>query len=177
MRLERYGIWEEALAMKLCAFFVNELKSLYQAEQQSLQAIAKMAEQANSDKLSDLFNAKLSTVQEHMKRLEQVFGLVEVAPQAKRSEGMEGLIAELNTVSNESTGSAQFDAALIACAQKIIHYKIVSYGCLCSWSYVMDLPSILEPLKASLMDNKSFDAMLTQMAQNEINVQAFLTAP
>ncbi len=163
--------------MKPCVFFVNELRSLYQAEQQSLQALAKMSEQAKSDRLSDLFNTRLPISQQHLKRLEEVFVLVESPPQGKKSEGMEGLIAEANTVINESMNMPQCDAALISCAQKITHYKVACYGCLCSWSYVMDLQSILELLRANLQEAKAFDSALTEIAQNEINVDAFSLTP
>lgn len=163
--------------MKPCTFFISELRSLYQAEQQSLQTIARMAELASSDKLSDLFSARLPTIQQHLQRIEQVFALVEAPPQAKKSEAMEGLIAETNTVINESANTPQFDAALISCAQKGTHYKIACYGCLCSWSYVMNLQPILELLKVNLQECKAFNVALSEIAQNEINIDAFSLTP
>ena len=159
--------------MKPNEFFFNELKSLYQAEKLFLQLISKMIDLAVSDRLSDLFTIRLNQMNQHTVRLEDVFHFFEIPPQVRKSEGMEGLLAEANTAVLENANTAQIDAALIENTQKIIHYKIACYGCLCRWADVMELNMIADQLKMNLEDDKKFDAELTDIAVNEINEPAF----
>ena len=53
--------------------YVDVLKDLYDAEQQILKALPKMAKAANSEELRDGFQEHLAQTQTHLERLDQVF--------------------------------------------------------------------------------------------------------
>src|SRR5438046_5925929 len=53
--------------------YVNELRDLYNAENQLIKALPKMAKGASSDQLKEAFEKHLEQTKGHVQRLEQVF--------------------------------------------------------------------------------------------------------
>ena len=74
--------------------FVDELRDLYNAENQLIKALPKMAKAANSEELSSGFEAHLEQTKGHVQRLEQVFETLGEKASGKKCKAMEGLIAE-----------------------------------------------------------------------------------
>ena len=56
---------------------IDELRDLYDAERQLVKALPKMAKGATSDELRGLIESHLEETQEHVRRLEQAFELLE----------------------------------------------------------------------------------------------------
>ena len=109
--------------------FVEELKDLYSAEEQLTKALPKMAKAAQSDDLRGAFEAHLKETEEHVSRLEEIFGQLELSPRGTKSEAMEGLIEEGKKVLEKDVEDNVRDAALISAAQRVEHYEIAAYGC------------------------------------------------
>ncbi len=65
--------------------FVHELKDLYSAENQIVEALPKMAKKASDPKLKSAFEAHHRQTQEQVKRLQQIFDDLEFEPRAARS--------------------------------------------------------------------------------------------
>ncbi len=63
------------------------------------------------------------------------------------------------------------DAALIACAQKIEHYEIASYGTLCTWAKLLGYSDALELLKLNLNEEEETDEALSVIAET-VNSEA-----
>src|SRR5687767_10798199 len=75
--------------------FLDELADILNAEQQLLKALPKMAKAANSDELREAFESHLEETQNHVSRLEDVFGSLEgQTPKRKKCKAMEGLLEE-----------------------------------------------------------------------------------
>src|ERR1700743_1511482 len=79
---------------KLEEFFKDELKDIYWAEQHLVKTLPKMSKAATSEELKSAFDEHLKVTKEHVTRLEQVFGLLNQRPQAKKCEAMEGITKE-----------------------------------------------------------------------------------
>src|SRR6187399_405431 len=79
---------------KLKELFVEELKDIYWAEKHLTKALPKMAKAASSDELRQAFEDHLAQTEEHVSRLEQVFELLGMKPQAKKCDAMAGLVEE-----------------------------------------------------------------------------------
>jgi ferritin-like metal-binding protein YciE len=69
------------------------------------------------------------------------------------------------------------DAALIAAAQKIEHYEMAAYGTLCSMLKAMGQTKAADLLSQTLKEEKDTDALLTQLAEQEVNPAAMQTLP
>jgi ferritin-like metal-binding protein YciE len=154
-------------------FFIDQLKDIYYAEQQLIKAIPKMENAATTDELKEAFNDHLHQTQKHVKRLEKVFKMIGKKPEGKKCEAIEGLIKEAETIINETKeNSMTRDAALIIAAQKVEHYEIASYGGLVQLALTMDLDDVSDILDTTLMEEEETDYLLTDIAENNINMEA-----
>jgi len=154
-------------------FFIDQLKDIYYAEQQLLKAIPKMAQASTTEELEDAFNNHLRQTERHVKRLEKVFQLIGKKSEGKKCEAMDGLIKESETIIKETKqGSMTRDAALIIAAQKVEHYEIATYGGLVQLAITMDLHRAADVLDKTLLEEEDTDALLTEIAENYINVKA-----
>jgi ferritin-like metal-binding protein YciE len=64
------------------------------------------------------------------------------------------------------------DAALIAVAQKVEHYEIASYGTVRTWAQHIGDEQMAKLLQQTLDEEGKTDKLLTEMAENSINVEA-----
>jgi ferritin-like metal-binding protein YciE len=147
--------------------FVEELKDIYDAEKQLLKALPKMVKAAEHEELKDAFESHLHETEEHVRRLEQVFKLMDQPAKGKKCKAMQGLVEEGEELIKEDEG----DAALICAAQKVEHYEIASYGSLESWAKLMGEQEAADLLGETLGEEKSADEKLTGIAEETINVE------
>src|SRR5713101_2744812 len=104
--------------------YIDELKDLYNAENQLVKALPKMAKAASSEELRAGFEEHLEQTKSHVQRLEQIFEMLDESPKGKKCKGMEGLIEEGSEIMEEDFEGALLDAALIGAAQRVEHYEI-----------------------------------------------------
>jgi ferritin-like metal-binding protein YciE len=152
--------------------FEDELKDVLSAERQITKALPKMAKAASSDELRAGFEKHLAETEGQIERLEQIFENLGKTARAKKCEGMEGLLQEGTEMIEEEGEPAVKDAALIACAQKVEHYEIASYGTLIAWAKQLELDDAVELLAQTLEEEKATDMALTELAEGGINVAA-----
>src|SRR4051794_9287155 len=112
----------------LTELFQEELQDLYDAENQIVKALPKMAEAATDEELASAFQQHLEVTKKQVKRLEKVFQQLGIKPQGKPCKGMQGLLSEGEEMMREIEKSPVLDAALIGAAQKVEHYEISGYG-------------------------------------------------
>lgn len=114
----------------LAEAFYEELQDVLSAERQLVKALPKMAENATNPDLRKAIEANLKETEEQVRFLEEAFGDTGKAEHAKSFDAMNGLISETESVLKESGESATKDAIIIACAQKVEHFEIATYGTL-----------------------------------------------
>jgi ferritin-like metal-binding protein YciE len=154
-------------------FFVDQLKDIYWAEKHLLKALPKMQKAATTEQLQLAIEEHIGVTEEHVNRLDQVFEIMGRKPQAKKCDGMEGLITEGEHVVEETEdGSMTRDAGLIISAQKIEHYEICAYGGMVSLATTLGLDEVADLLKQTLAEEKETDVLLTEIAENDINWEA-----
>lgn len=154
-------------------FFMDALKDIYWAEKHLTKALPKMQKAATSEELQQAIEDHLGQTKEHINRLEQVFEQMGHKPQAKKCDGMEGLVKEGESVIEETEeGTATRDAGIIISAQKVEHYEIAAYGSLAQLANTLGLEEVSEILTQTLDEEKETDALLTQLAENNINWEA-----
>ena len=154
-------------------FFIDQLKDIYWAEKHLLKALPKMQKAATTEELQLAIEEHIGVTEEQVGRLDQIFEIMGRKPQAKKCEGMEGLIAEGESVIEETEdGSMTRDAGIIISAQKIEHYEICAYGGMATLAETLGLDEVADLLKQTLAEEKETDQLLTEIAENDINWEA-----
>lgn len=150
---------------------VDELKDLYNAEQQLVKALPKMAKAASSDELRTAFEEHLEQTKGHVERLDRAFESLDVAARGKKCMGMEGLINEGKEILEEEMPESVLDAGIIGAAQKVEHYEIAAYGTARRHAELLNFGDIVQLLEQTLDEEKQTDERLTEIAET-INVEA-----
>lgn len=154
-------------------FFIDEVKDIYWAEKHLVKALPKMKKAATSPELVAAFEKHAQETQTHIEALEQVFELLGEKPTAKKCDAMEGLLAEADSIIEDTeTGTMIRDAGLILAAQKVEHYEIATYGTLRTFAKNMGHTAVENLLQQTLDNEKATDVALTEIAEGSINENA-----
>jgi ferritin-like metal-binding protein YciE len=156
----------------LQSLFLEELKDIYNAEKQLVQALPRMAKAAGNPELQQAFTNHLRETQGQVQRLERIFKDLGLAARGKRCVGMEGLIEEGKEKMQEKGEESVIDAALIASAQKVEHYEIAAYGCLRTYAQILGHESAAKLLAETLAEEEAADEKLNQIAESRVNAEA-----
>jgi ferritin-like metal-binding protein YciE len=160
------------MAKTLKSVFVDELRDLYNAEQQVIKALPKMAKTATSGELRKGFEEHLEKTIEHATRIEKIFGGLGEPVKGKKCKGMEGILSEGSKVMSEDYEGAVMDAALISAAQRVEHYEIAAYGSVHAYAELMGESDAVSLLKQTLEEEKETDQKLTDLSK-QINTEAY----
>lgn len=159
--------------LPLIEFFTDQLRDVYGAEKQLSQFLPKLRKAATSPDLAMAFEDHFTVTQVQIARLEKIFQLLEKDPEAKKCDGMEGLIKEGQSVIEDTeAGSATRDVGLIVSAQKVEHYEIAAYGSLRQLAKTIDKAEISRLLEETLQEEKETDMLLSNLAETLINQDA-----
>jgi ferritin-like metal-binding protein YciE len=156
----------------LHALFLHTLKDVYFAEHAIAKALPKMAHAAKSTALKQGFETHLEQTEGQIKRLEQVFKLVDTKAEGVPCEAIKGILKEADEVADDFKGGAALDAGLIAAAQAVEHYEIARYGALRSWADELGLKDASALLKATLKEEEDTDRLLSKLATTKVNATA-----
>jgi ferritin-like metal-binding protein YciE len=151
--------------------FHDELRDVLSAEKQLTKALPKMAKAASSEELKSAFENHLEETRTQVERVEQAFEETGKAARAKTCEAMEGLITEASSMMEEEADPEVMDAILIACAQKVEHYEIATYGTLCTWAKQLGYKKAYKLLKQNMSEEVSADETLSGISES-VNAEA-----
>jgi ferritin-like metal-binding protein YciE len=151
--------------------FVEQLRDIYDAENQLVKALPRMARAASNGELRSGFEHHLEQTKEHVDRLETIFNNLEEEPEGESCKGMAGLIAEGKEAIDADCDDDVKDAWLIAAAQRVEHYEIAAYGTVKSMASLLDEEEAAGLLEETLNEEKETDQLLTEISE-EINAQA-----
>jgi ferritin-like metal-binding protein YciE len=152
--------------------FVQQLKDLYDAEQQLTTALPEMASAATSADLRDAFNMHFRQTEEHVRRLERVFRGINCQPEGESCPAMKGLIKEGKDMISAKGDPAVRDAGLIAAAQRVEHYEMAGYGTVRTFAQHLGRDDLAQILQQTLDEEGQTDKMLTSLAERGINQEA-----
>jgi ferritin-like metal-binding protein YciE len=151
--------------------YVEQLRDLYDAENQLIKALPKMAKASSSDELRQSIEEHLEQTRGQAERLEQIFEQLVEKPKGKKCKAIQGLIEEGKETLEEDMEEDTKDAAIIAAAQRVEHYEISGYGTARTYANLLGESEAAELLEETLNEEKETDQKLTQLAE-EINVEA-----
>lgn len=163
----------------------HEIKDLYSAEEQIIDAMPAMIEKANNPTLKQALESHLEVTIAQKDRLERVQELMGDNDRTENTgffsslfgdgvtcRGMEGLIDEGEKVMGEDMNPEVMDAAIIACAQKIEHYEICGYGTARTYARQLNLTEVAQLLEQTLDEEHQADDQLTSLAVGGLNQKA-----
>jgi ferritin-like metal-binding protein YciE len=151
---------------------LEELRDLYNAETQLLDALPKMAEAANSNELKSAFNHHLEETRQHVSRLERIFQEIGEKSSGETCEAMKGLIKEGEILVKAEGDPDVRDAGLIGAAQRVEHYEMAGYGTARSLARRLGESQMAEVLQQTLNEEAEADKKLTSVAESQVNVAA-----
>ena len=167
----------------------HQVEDLYSAEEQIIEALPKMAENARDSRLKKALNEHLNITREQKKRLDkirQMFGkekndeddnkarsfIERVFGGGTKCKGMEGLITEGEKMMKEDMDPQVKDAAIIAAAQKVEHYEISGYGTARAYASQLNMGEVERLLQTTLNEEYKADDLLTALALGSVNIEA-----
>ncbi|PYK27233.1 MAG: ferritin-like domain-containing protein [Verrucomicrobia bacterium] len=158
----------------LKTLYIDELRDLYNAENQLLKALPKMAKGASSEDLKDAFEKHLEQTKSHVERLEEVFQEIGETPKGKTCKAMKGLIEEGSEILKEDGEESVIDAGIIVAAQKVEHYEIASYGSVRTFAQLLGKDRSAELLQTTLDEESETNETLNQLAEEIVNPEALM---
>ncbi len=151
--------------------FVIELNDLYDAENQLIKALPKMAKASSSESLRGAFEEHLEKTKEHAARIERIFAALDIPAKREKCKGMQGLVSEGNDLLKKKLSPDVQDAGIIAAAQRVEHYEIAAYGCARTFAELLQNRQAVDLLEQTLQEEKDADETLTELAHH-INIEA-----
>jgi ferritin-like metal-binding protein YciE len=154
--------------------YINELRDLYNAENQLLKALPKIAKAASSEELKEAFEKHLEQTETHVERLEQVFEELGQNPKGKTCHGMKGLIEEGSEMLQKDGEESVLDAGIIVAAQKVEHYEIAGYGSVRTFAQLLGRNEAVELLQTTLNEESETNELLNKLAESIVNPEAHM---
>jgi len=157
----------------LAKLFIHELKDLYSAETQLIEALPKMEKAATDAELKTAFKEHLVETKKQADRLEKILKSLDAKPGGQKCAGMEGLIEEGEHMIDSNADPRVRDAGLIAAAQRVEHYEMAGYGTARAYAEKLGEYDAVKLLTQTLEEEGATDRKLTQLAEHNINFLAF----
>ena len=152
--------------------YIEELRDLYSAETQIIEALPKMVEAASAQQLKDAFTTHLQETKNQVQRLEQIFDKLGEKPGGVTCNGMKGVLKEGEEMIKTRADEAVRDAGLISAAQRVEHYEMAGYGTARTYANLLSRGDDAQLLQATLDEEGETDHKLTRLAESSINPEA-----
>lgn len=156
--------------------FYHQLRDVYSAETQLIEALPKMKEKAIHKELKNAITEHLEETKQQKKRLDEIAENLGMDISGETCEAMKGLIEEAKSFVSEDASDDVKDAGIIADAQRIEHYEISAYGTLTHYASVLENQEVADKLSEILDQERHADELLNKIAKENINLQAKTTA-
>src|ERR1700704_4041018 len=147
---------------------VLELQQIHSAESQLARALPRLAKSAESEKLRQSLETRLTEGERVLKDVETALEELEESPGRKKNVAAEGLIADAREHVQEIATGPALDEVLIAAIQKTEHYCIAAWGTARSLAQALDRKTVVRAMERALKEGKAYDEQLTQLAETQI---------
>jgi ferritin-like metal-binding protein YciE len=151
--------------------FVEQLRDLYDGEQQITEALPKLIEKASNPQLKSALQEHLQITQQQIQRLDEIFDQLDEDADGESCKGMKGVIKEGDDLVSKADDPGVRDASIITSAQRVEHYEIAGYGTVKTYARQLNRPEFARILEQILNEEKEADQKLTQIAES-VNIEA-----
>jgi len=153
----------------LSELFLHGIQDIYYAERKLTKALPKMIKVARSQDLIDALTGHLAETEEHVTKVEHIFGYLGKPIKAKRCEAIDGIVAEAESIMKDFGNSPAGDAAIIFAGQAAEHYEITRYGSLRAFAEILKYRDIEKLIESILEQEKAADEKLTKIAEDRVD--------
>ena len=151
---------------------IHNLKDLYSAEQQAIDAMPKVAEKVHSPKLKKLIEQHLKQTEKQRDRAEKACKALGAEATGETCKAMAGLVKETQDFLKEKADPDVFDAGIVVLLQKIEHYEIAGYGSCATFAEELGEQKAYDLICETLDEEESTDKKLTRAAKSVLNEKA-----
>jgi ferritin-like metal-binding protein YciE len=152
--------------------YVHELKDIYSAENQILQALPKMIKAASDTKLREALESHRKESEGHVTRINDIFDGLDFEPGGHKCKGIEGLLTEAGEVLGDVDDDAVRNAAIIAGCQRVEHYEMAAYGVARAFAAKLGRHEDVKVLTKTIEEEGAADRTLSHIAEHHINFEA-----
>lgn len=145
--------------------FVEQVRDLYSAECQLMQAMPRAERRVNDLPLRTLLGSHLAETQEHAARLERIGQTMGFDCGGKRCLGMQGLLKETDEALGFGGAPSLVDAAIVNAARRIESYEIVMYEGLLALARQLDATDAAELLEQTLAEENQANEQLASIVE------------
>ena len=154
--------------------YTSQLRYLLSAENQIVDGLPKMIENAQEIQLKQAFQSHLQETRNHVTRLQRLLRDLMNDPTDKKDPILTAIVGSAENITKETDPGAVRDAGLIATAQKVEHYEIASYGSARDWAEQLGLPEHAAILQQTLQEEKHADKLLTEISHTANQVASVI---
>lgn len=154
----------------------EQLRDLYDGEKQQMRVFPDLDKQAHSFELREVIEYHQVETNRQLERLVTIFDMLKESPEGEHCDGIKGLINETLKLAKRCKNPEVLDAGIITSIQHINHYEIVGYGTAIAYAKILDHHEIGSLLINSLREEKQADMGLSELATDQINVDAKWTS-
>lgn len=151
---------------------LEQIKDLYDSEQQQLHQLPKLMEKVSSGPLKKALQHHVDTTRTQASRLKEIMLDMNESALGESSQGMTGLLKQAQDLIERSETPEVRDAAIITALQHVNHYEIAGYGTASSYAETIEKADLAGKLHNILEEEKSMDQQLTKLAKTFVNVRA-----
>jgi ferritin-like metal-binding protein YciE len=151
--------------------FIEQLRDLYDGEEQITKALPKLIEKASNNDLKSALQEHLDVTHQQITRLDSIFQELGEKSSGETCKGMKGVLAEGDDLVSKGSDPAVTDASIITSCQRVEHYEMAGYGTVKTFARQLGLERVSQILNQILDEEKEADHKLTQLADS-VNVQA-----
>lgn len=149
--------------------FEHALKDIYYAEKKIYKSLPKMINAAHDDGLRQGLEDHRGETEEHVSKVEEIFGILGKPPKAQKCDAIDGILEEADGILKDFGKSKSCDAAIIFSAQAVEHYEITRYGSMHAYATALGMNDAAQLIAEVLAQEKAADEKLTDLAEERIN--------
>lgn len=163
-------------ATSLQDLYVQKLYLLFDAEQQTIEAMPRLVERVQNEQLRTALEQHHRQTSGQVRRLEQIMQNQAEPDGEIECISMTALIEEAESILPDIEDPDAADAFIIGCVQAVEHHEISAYGTARTWAMQLGMEDDAELLQQTLDEEGQADKMLTDIAERSVNRQASQSA-
>lgn len=152
--------------------FIHKLKSLYDIELELSKALPKMIKAATDAELKEGLEDHLEETKQHIIRVEEAFGELDMDPDTVKVAGIRGLIADTEKLIKEIKVGTVRDAGLVAAGLEAEQYEIAAYGAAIEWAGLLGYHAIKDSFTETLSEEQKAADILIEAGADKIYEEA-----
>lgn len=138
--------------------FHKNLEEMYTVEKKLVENLAELADTTKDEKVKDAFNQHMEETEDHVNKIEEIFGLLDMTPSKKDSHSLAGLEKERDQLMRSNLNKEAMDMVNLNAAIKAERLEISNYENLILLAKELDLDNkedIIVLLEENLADEES----------------------